>query len=91
MGKIHNQASSQLTPFGFTNGYTADADATDVSPTNILLRGAYFLNTNGVGALITTPVFVLADIDRIRFNAAAAILVLDTKIDEILAKANLVC
>ena len=91
MGPIYNQASSQLTPFGFTNGYTADADATDVSPTNILLRGAYFLNTNGVGALITTPVAVLSDVDRIRYNAAAAILVLDTKIDEILNKANLAC
>ena len=86
---LYNSASAQLYPFGYTDGYTAAAEGTDITPIPVLSREGYFANTAGAGHVVATPSALLSDVDKIRFNTAAAITILDTKIDEILNTATI--
>ena len=86
---VGDTATKGLNPFFYTDGITHDdADGTTLTaPT--LNEGGYYSATLGGFPTVRSPGALLKDVDRIRLNAAAALLVLDQKLDEILAKSNL--
>ena len=78
-----------IATFAYTNAITGTSTGT--KPTLTLGSGGTYSSTSGFAASATTPAALLKDVDNLRIAVAAAILKLDTKIDEVLNKATLTC
>ena len=75
--------------FAYTNGITGTSTGTAATLT--LGSGGTYTSTSGLKASASTPAALLKDVDNLRLAVAAAILKLDTKIDEVLNKSTLKC
>ena len=78
-----------IATFHYTNAITGTSTGTKA--TLVLGSGGKYTSDTGVAAAAATPAALLKDVDNLRIAVAAAILKLDTKIDEILNKATLTC
>ena len=78
-----------IATFAYTNGITGTSTGTAATLT--LGSGGSYTSSSGLAAAAATPAALLKDLDNLRIAVAAAILKLDTKIDEILNKATLNC
>ena len=89
MSPVLDQATKYLNPFFYTNGISHATTLGTLFTAPTLGTGGYYSSKDGAIFSVETPAALLQDVDNIRLNAAAAVLILDKKIDEILAKVNL--
>ena len=78
-----------IATFAYTNAITGTSTGTAATLT--LGSGGTYTSTSGLNAAAATPAALLHDVDNLRLAVAAAILKLDTKINEVLKKVTLTC
>ena len=78
-----------IATFHYTNAITGTSTGTKA--TLSLGSGGKYTSNTGLAASAGTPAALLHDVDNLRLAVAAALLKLDTKIDEVLKKATLTC
>ena len=78
-----------IATFAYTNAITGTSANT--AATLVLGSGGKYTSDTGLAASAATPAALLHDVDNLRLAVAAALLKLDTKIDEVLKKATLTC
>merc|ERR1719245_2929352 len=89
VAELKGTTDDSIATFAYTNGISGTATGTKV--TLALGSGGSYTSTSGLKADAATPAALLKDVDNLRLAVAAALLKLDTKIDEILKKATLTC
>ena len=89
MSTLGGATDDSIATFAYTNGITGTSTGTAATLT--LGSGGSYTSTSGLAAAAATPAALLTDVDNLRLAVAAAILKLDTKIDEVLNKATLTC
>ena len=89
MATLGGTTDDSIATFHYTNGISGTSTGTTV--TYKPGSGGKLTSTSGLAASASTPAALLSDVDNLRLAVAAAILKLDTKIDEILKKSTLTC
>ena len=90
MDELESKTDDSLATFAYSSAITDDGTAGTAS-TITLGSGGSIATNNGPIVSATTPAVLVADVDKLRLAMAAAIGVLDSKIDEILKKSTLSC
>ena len=88
VAELKGTTDDSVATFTYTGGITGST-STAVSLT--LGSGGSYSTTTGKVNSGTEPAALLKDVDNLRLAVAAALLKLDTKIDEVLKKATLTC
>ena len=88
VAELKGTTDDSVAAFTYTGGITGST-STAVSLT--LGSGGSYSTTTGKVNSGTEPAALLKDVDNLRLAVAAALLKLDTKIDEVLKKATLTC
>ena len=88
MTTLGGTTDDSIATFAYTNGITGTSTGTAATLT--LGSGGTYTSKTGANST-TTPAAFIHDVDNLRLAVAAALLKLDTKIDEILKKSTLTC
>ena len=86
---LDGKTDDSVATFAYTNAITGTSAGT--AATLVLGSGGKYTSSTGLAASAATPAALLHDVDNLRLAVAAALLKLDTKIDEVLKKATLTC